>query len=200
MILGLNKYSYDDFCATGEGNNSGSRNEEDETKEFKSKNLEAERKRRQKLSDRLLELRSLMNKATIITDAITYIEELQSTVRDISDQLHQMDITLKEDLESQKKGIVVAAEEMKKWGIEPEVQVTRLKENKLWIQIVCQKKNRAFAEMMEAISVLGYDPKDTSVTTTKGALLVTSCVEVMQDGCTEVDQIKDFLLKTIKRI
>ena len=31
---------------------------------------------------------------------------------------------------------------------------------------------------MEAISVIGYDPKDVSVTTVKGALCVTSCVEV----------------------
>lgn len=171
MIVGLEKYAYDDFCDSRDGTNSASRNDEDENKEFKSKNLEAERRRRQKLSDRLLELRSLvpnisnamiqepfnpftwfllliycvlkhificilpckltksfpnsdivsilqMNKATIITDAIAYIEELQSTVRDLSDQLYQMDVTLKEATENQNKQIVDAAEEMKKWGIE----------------------------------------------------------------------------------
>lgn len=32
-----------------------------------------------------------MNKATIITDAITYIEELKTTVEELSNQLLQMD-------------------------------------------------------------------------------------------------------------
>lgn len=34
-----------------------------------------------------------MNKATIISDAITYIEELQKNVKDLSDQLMQMEAT-----------------------------------------------------------------------------------------------------------
>ncbi|XP_071934952.1 transcription factor DYT1-like [Coffea arabica] len=200
-MAGLGDSAYDDYCASEEGNEC-----EDEHKEFKSKNLEAERKRRRKLSDRLLELRSLvpnitnMNKATIITDAIDYIEELQNTVRDLSDQLCQMDITLKEDLESQNKYVTDPAKEMKNWGIETEVKVTRLNGAKLWIQVVFQKKIGGFTKLMEAISVIGYDPKDVSVTTVKGALCVTSCVEAIHDGCVEVDQIKNFLLETTRRI
>ncbi|CDO99686.1 unnamed protein product [Coffea canephora] len=191
MMAGLGDSPYDDYCAS---------ECEDEHKEFKSKNLEAERKRRRKLSDRLLELRSLMNKATIITDAIDYIEELQNTVRDLSDQLCQMDITLKEDMESQNKYVTDPAKEMKNWGIETEVKVTRLNGAKLWIQVVFQKKIGGFTKLMEAISVIGYDPKDVSVTTVKGALCVTSCVEAIHDGCVEVDQIKNFLLETTRRI
>lgn len=57
-----------------------------------------------------------MNKATIITDAITYIEELQNSVKNLSDQLLQMEATCvdeeKPDFEE-----TDAQQEMNKWGI-----------------------------------------------------------------------------------
>lgn len=157
MIIGHGETSFPDFCSTQEGKNSRGGTIEDDSKRFKSKNLDAERKRRQKLSDRLLELRSLvpnitnaiissfstlsflfiiqshhhslpslcncfqMNKATIITDAITYIEELQGTVRNLSDLLYQIDASMEGQLEihNHSKEITTDnAEEMKKWGIE----------------------------------------------------------------------------------
>lgn len=62
-----------------------------------------------------------MNKATIITDAITYIEELQGTVRNLSDLLYQIDASMEGQLEihNHSKEITTDnAEEMKKWGIE----------------------------------------------------------------------------------
>ena len=55
-----------------------------------------------------------MNKAAIITDAIAYIEKLQKSVRDLSDQLFEMEATCEEQyLETP----IDAAEEMKTWGI-----------------------------------------------------------------------------------
>ncbi|CAI9756542.1 unnamed protein product [Fraxinus pennsylvanica] len=66
-----------------------------------------------------------------------------------------------------------STEEMK-----PEVQVTSIYGTKLWIKIVYQKTKGRFTKIMEAISVLGFDITDISVTTSKGAILVTSCVEI----------------------
>ncbi|CAI9087695.1 OLC1v1021837C1 [Oldenlandia corymbosa var. corymbosa] len=193
---------------TTEEDDSSRRNSDDDTKEFKSKNLKAERKRRKKLSDRLLELRSLcpnitnMNKATIITDAITCIQNLQNTVEELSDELHSIDALLKEEMIPCKNEVKIhgAELEMKECGLQTEVQVTHLYGNKLWIQIICQKKNGALTKLIEAITVLGFHPQDTSVTTIKGGLLVTLCVEAYHGGFIEVAKIRDFLMDTVRNM
>ncbi|KHN47587.1 Transcription factor DYSFUNCTIONAL TAPETUM 1 [Glycine soja] len=83
------------------------KNYECDTQVFKSKNLEVERRRREKLSTRLLMLRSLMNKATIVEDAITYIETQQNIVQSLSYELHEMEAT-SEEIKPKKEEIDVA--------------------------------------------------------------------------------------------
>lgn len=59
-----------------------------------------------------------MTKETIITDAITYIRELQMNVDNLSEQLLEMEATNGEELETKNEEIIDNAEEMGKWGIE----------------------------------------------------------------------------------
>ena len=63
-----------------------------------------------------------MNKATVITDAIAYIEKLQKSVRDLSNQLFEMEATCEEQLETPMN----SAEEMKTWGIEVKRHILEL--------------------------------------------------------------------------
>ncbi|KAI3456381.1 hypothetical protein Pfo_013044 [Paulownia fortunei] len=214
------KTAFDDLCII-EDRNTGSRmdkrkhidqdDDEDENGKFKSKNLEAERRRRKKLNDRQLELRSLvpiitnarnqnpMNKASIITDAITYVEELKNTVEELTDQLLQMEAT-SADEEKTKFQEIDAEQEMKKWGIAPEVQVNHICGTKLWIKIVFQKKRGGLTKLMEAISVLGFDLTDTSITTSRGAVLFTSSAEGIHGGLPDADRMKRLLLEIMKSI
>ncbi|CAL5409694.1 unnamed protein product [Camellia sinensis] len=204
--------AFDDLSMNEEEENSNERMarrfriDEEVPVAYKSKNLVAERKRRQKLSDRLLELRALvpiitnaMNKATIIIDAIRYVGELQKCVGDLSNQLLEMESASVEEAKMQ-IDTINAAEEMKKWGIEPEVKVTQIDGYKLWIKLVYEKKRGGFTRLMETMSVLGYEFTDTSVTTSKGAFLITACLEGSNGGMLEAEQISELLLEITRSL
>ncbi|KAL0398700.1 UNVERIFIED_CONTAM: Transcription factor DYT1 [Sesamum radiatum] len=205
------KSEFDDLCITEDAKNASRMDkrkhidaqddddDDDQDRKYISKNLNAERRRRKKLSDRQLELRSLMNKATIITDAITYIEELQKSVEDLTDQLHQMEATSVAEEKPNFKEID-ADQEMNKWGLAPEVQVNHIGGTKFWIKIVFRKKRGGLTKLMEAINVLGFDITDTSITTSDGAVLVTLSAEGIHGGLSEADKIKKFLLEVISTI
>uniref|UniRef100_A0A3Q7F4R7 Plant bHLH transcription factor ACT-like domain-containing protein n=1 Tax=Solanum lycopersicum TaxID=4081 RepID=A0A3Q7F4R7_SOLLC len=162
-----------------------------------------------------------MTKETIITDAITYIRELQMNVDNLSEQLLEMEATQGEELETKNEEIIDTADEMGKWGIEdskttlifvflkqPEVQVANIGPTKLWIKIVCQKKRGGLTKLMEAMNALGFDINDTSATASKGAILITSSVEVgetyvkkvVRGGLTEANRIREILLEIIHGI
>ncbi|KAJ8437871.1 hypothetical protein Cgig2_031387 [Carnegiea gigantea] len=150
---------------------------------FKSKNLTAERRRRAKLNDRLLQLRTLMTKANIIKDAITYIEELKTRVEELSEELLELEEThhhVKEEFikpirdDDQKN----AAQEMKNWGVEPEVKVIPIDDDKVWMKVVYPKRLGGLTKLVEGVTNLGFEFNDTNLTTSKGAAILTSCLEV----------------------
>ncbi|KAH1242863.1 Transcription factor DYT1 [Glycine max] len=169
--------SLDEFSFNAENGSNRERmrrkNYDYDTQVFKSKNLEVERRRREKLSTRILLLRSLMNKATIVEDAITYIETQQNIVQSLSYELHEMEATSEEI--KPKKEEIDAAEEMNKLGI---VQATKIDGNKLWVKMIIEKKRGRFKKLMEAMDNIGIELIDTNVTTLKKAYLVTTFMQV----------------------
>ncbi|CAN6552898.1 unnamed protein product [Malus baccata var. baccata] len=185
----------DELCLAEGGSRGGrmGRRRHNNGGEFKSKNLVAERKRREKLSGRLLALRALvpnitnMNKATIVEDAITYIQELQQKVNFLKDQLFEMEESSEETLQPNKEE-THAAEEMK-FGIQTEVNVTKIDGNKLWVKTVLEKKRGGFTKLMEAMTGFGFELTDTSVTTSNGVMMVSSCITVSHGKNKESSEI-----------
>ncbi|KHN07694.1 Transcription factor DYSFUNCTIONAL TAPETUM 1 [Glycine soja] len=183
--------SLDEFSFNAENGSNRERmrrkNYDYDTQVFKSKNLEVERRRREKLSTRILLLRSLvpiitmqqplelhlMNKATIVEDAITYIETQQNIVQSLSYELHEMEATSEEI--KPKKEEIDAAEEMNKLGI---VQATKIDGNKLWVKMIIEKKRGRFKKLMEAMDNIGIELIDTNVTTLKKSYMVTTFMQV----------------------
>lgn len=56
--------------------------------------------------------------------------------------------------------------------------MSKIDTNKLWIKILFQKTRGGFTKIIEAMTVLGFVPADMSVTTSNGAVLLTSHIEV----------------------
>ncbi|KAJ0575201.1 putative transcription factor bHLH family [Helianthus annuus] len=140
-----------------------------------------------------------MNKETIITDAIDYIKELKISVTNLSNELLEMEAqTAKEPTFDVIQ--MHPVENMKKWGIESEVIVTRMDENKLWMKIVFEKKIGGFTKLIEAMSLHGIELINTNVITTKGAVLVTSCIEGTHGRILVAEHVQEVLANVIKLI
>lgn len=56
--------------------------------------------------------------------------------------------------------------------------MTQIDGNKLWLKAILEKKRGGFTKLMEAMTAFGFELTDTSVTTSNGAMLVSSCVMV----------------------
>ncbi|KAJ4952464.1 hypothetical protein NE237_029296 [Protea cynaroides] len=160
---------------------------------FKSKNLEAERRRRQKLNARLLSLRA-MNRATILDDSITYIEFLQEEVKGLSEKLQEIEMS-EENMRS-----VDDTQLTEKCNIEADVQVTAIDGNKLRIKIYCENKKGVFNAVMEAFGSVGFEVIDTNLTTFKGLILISFSVEGTHVDRLLVEEMRALLMEVIRRI
>ncbi|XVF27772.1 hypothetical protein REPUB_Repub14bG0137600 [Reevesia pubescens] len=140
-----------------------------------------------------------MNKATIIEDAITYIQELQKTSQVLSEQLLEMEGSSEEG-EKPMRTETNAAEDMKKCGIKEEVKVSNIDGGKLLIKIILEKKRGCFTKLIEAMNYLGFELSETNVTTFKGAMLISSYVHGTYGDTLMVEQTQELLLGIIRSI
>ncbi|XP_045826089.1 transcription factor DYT1-like isoform X1 [Trifolium pratense] len=165
-------------------------------KVFISKNLEIERKRREKLGSRLLVLRSLvpiitsMNKASIIEDAITYTKMLQKEVEILTKELDEMEETRKKKEEQKTCESSAAGEKINISWIEEEIQVAKIDgSNMLWAKMIIENKRGRFKKLVEDLNNSNIEIIDLSVTTIEGAYHITATLKGMSGEPIELYQI-----------
>lgn len=59
-----------------------------------------------------------------------------------------------------------------------DVRVTQIDEQKLWVKILFEKQKGAFTKLIQGLDSFGFELIDISVTTVKGAVLVTTIINV----------------------
>ncbi|CAN8231157.1 unnamed protein product [Cochlearia groenlandica] len=189
--------------------------EEEANESFKSPNLEAERRRREKLHGRLMTLRSHvpivtnMTKASIVEDAITYIGELQKKVENLTMNLHEIDDEEEEESDHNKmiksennQETNESKEEIKKLEIEENVQLCKIGDRKFWLKIITEKKDGIFTKLMEVMRFIGFEIIDISLTTSSETILICASVQIIKglydSDYVDVVHVKEFMLQVIR--
>ncbi|XP_061990762.1 transcription factor bHLH90 [Rosa rugosa] len=183
---------------------------------FRSKNLNAERKRRTRIKEGELALRALvpkitkMDRASIPTDAIDYIKELQQKVKELEDELREME---EEDSAKKEADLQVSVLDKKKGGsnclsstdhkqistfspkspTEVHLEVYQLSKKECLIKLFCEHNRGGFTRLMETMGCLGLEVVDANVTTFDRNSLIILRVEANED--IQAKKLRNMLIK-----
>ncbi|KAG2692004.1 hypothetical protein I3760_08G032700 [Carya illinoinensis] len=174
-----------------------------------SKNIVSERNRRKKLNDRLFALRAVvpniskMDKASIIKDAIKYIQELQEQERRIQAEIMELEsVKSKKNLGydfEQELPILLRSKKKRTdqfydSGVSRtspievlELRVTDMGDKTVVVSLTCSKRTDTMVKLCEVFESLKLKIITTNITAFSGRLVKTVFVEAEEE---EKDQLK----------
>ncbi|ONK69544.1 uncharacterized protein A4U43_C05F24090 [Asparagus officinalis] len=178
-----------------------------------AKNIVMERNRRRKLNDKLYALRSVvpnitkMDKASIIKDAIDYVQELQEEERRLMTEVTELESAKKEKSNvsdiTQADYLVVGERRKKRisrtsllapgspgtpWLEVMELSVSEVGERTLVVSITCNKKNGTLIKMCDLFESLNLNTISANITSVSGSLLHTLLVEADNVDCIQLKE------------
>ncbi|RRT38272.1 hypothetical protein B296_00057474 [Ensete ventricosum] len=154
--------------------------------------VEAERQRREKLNQRFYALRAVvpnvskMDKASLLADAVTYIEELRSNLQALEAEGEELQAQV-EALEKQRdsgparRSPTAQHEQMvndrgsRCHGVEMEVKILGME---AMVRIQCERRNHPAARLMIALQELGVEVHYASVSVVKDLMIQQATVKM----------------------
>nr|WOV89686.1 MYC3 [Pogostemon cablin] len=181
-------------CENNRSDDSDPNDDEDDTKYRRrtgkgpqSKNLEAERRRRKKLNDRLYALRAVvpniskLDRASILGDAIEYVKELKKQSEDLKMELIEHPENEDGTREMTRDDVNISNQKQEPENpnvqlMEPQVEVMQLNCNEFLVKVFCEHRFGGFVRLVEALDSLGLEVGN--VNTTRHTCLVSSIFKV----------------------
>ncbi|CAN4077473.1 unnamed protein product [Withania somnifera] len=166
--------------------------------------VEAERQRREKLNSRFYALRSVvpnvskMDKASLLADAVTYINELKAKVEEFKYKVKELENTVMEmyDSQSVSSAVVNRANSPFGWcstaayGMEVEVKIIGVE---AMVRVRSPNANYPCARLMNVLRELEFQIHHASVSTVKDVMLQNIVISV-PDNVTNEEAIKSVIL------
>ncbi|CAH8383886.1 unnamed protein product [Eruca vesicaria subsp. sativa] len=170
---------------------------------FKSKNLHSERKRRERINQRIYALRAIvpvitkMNKNGTISDAVDYINELLVEKQKLEDELNGInEIECRADEEAVMANQVaakVSSKLNKNVNNEVNLEVHETGERDFLIRIAQEHKRDGFKRLIEAVDSCGLEIIHVNFTRLDLRVMTILSVKANKDGTTPGD-LRDLLL------
>lgn len=173
-----------------------------------SKNLFTERKRRNRIKDGLFALRALvpkiskMDRASILGDAIQYIEELQEKVKELENELKEM-----EEEESNVNNIGIKMPKLNRVyaegstnaagennSMKVKVEVNQIGTKDFILKLFCDHRKGGFSRLMETLYSLGLQVLDANIVTFDGKVLNILKLEASVQEV-QAKKLRDILIK-----
>ncbi|CAN6908209.1 unnamed protein product [Brassica oleracea var. botrytis] len=166
---------------------------------FKSKNLHSERKRRERINQRIYALRALvpvitkMNKNGTISDAVDYINELLVEKQTLEDELSGINEI---ECRAEEEAVRVSSKLNMNVNNEVNLEVHETGEGEFLIRVTQEHKRDGFKRLIEAVDSCGLEIINVNVTRLDLTVMTILNVKANKYGITRED-LRDLLFKMI---